>query len=191
MDVFGFSLSPVLAKAARSLAPLLLLALMAVGGAVATSILVRDPAHAHVAQAQTAYETARQAGVRQEAAKETLEELSGFWKELPARKEFSVMILAISELAQRDHVKIPGMHYTFLKVEDGLAWKSSMTFQAAGDYADIRRFIHRLETSGPYLVIESLDATRVIRGEQPSRVMFNVRVVTFLRPDPAGAEGKV
>jgi hypothetical protein len=190
MDVFGFSLSPVLAKAARSLAPLLLLALLTVGGAVATSVLLRDPAQAHVAQAQAAYEAARLAGTRQEAAKETLEELSGFWKELPVRKEFSVVLLAISELAQQDHVAIPGMHYTFQKVEDGLAWKSSMTFQAAGDYADIRRFIHRLETSGPYLFIESLDATRVIRGEQPSRVMFNVRVVTFLRPDPVGTEGK-
>ena len=191
MELFGFSLSPVLAKAARSLAPLLLMALLAVGGAVATSVLLRDPAQAHLGQVQNAYEAGRLAGARQEAARETLEELSGLWKVLPARKEFSVMILAISELAQHEHVAIPGIHYTFQKVEDGLAWKSSMTFQAAGDYADIRRFIHRLETSGPYLFIESLDATRVIRGEQPSRVMFNVRVVTFLRPDPVGTEGKV
>ena len=87
------------------------------------------------------------------------------------------------------------------KTDGALALKASMTFRVAGDYASIRRFIHRLETTGPYLFIESLDASRsqsrqalkVSAESGPPRpghamrsvVVFNVRVVTFLRPDPA------
>jgi hypothetical protein len=144
-----------------------------------------------VIKAQADYDAARHSHVRQEAARRTLEELAGLWKEVPERKEFSLMVVAISELAQQDHVAIPGVTYAFQKLEDGLALKAAMTFQAAADYTDIRRFLHRLEASGPYLFIESLDATRLNRGHARDRVVFNVRVVTFLRPDQAGISGKV
>jgi hypothetical protein len=77
-----------------------------------------------------------------------------------------------------------------------------MTFRAEGNYTGIRRFIHRLETTGPYLFIESLDAARSV-GRRPrmkragdserlpdgTMVLFNVRVITFLRPDPAAPPG--
>jgi hypothetical protein len=66
-----------------------------------------------------------------------------------------------------------------------------MTFRAVGQYGAIREFIHRLETTGPYLFIESLDVSRASRGGPASApVVFNVRVVTFLRPDAAPTEGK-
>jgi Tfp pilus assembly protein PilO len=183
MALFGLQISPAADRASRRLAPLALVTVAAVGAAVGASTLYQAPAQARLTAAMAAHEAVRQTQVRREAARKTLEDMEAVWKVLPQRKEFPLLILAISELAQRDRVKIPGMNYTFQKIEGGLAVKASITFRTAGDYADIRRFIHRLESSGPYLFIESLDAARVQGGNASSRVAFNVRVVTFLRPD--------
>jgi Tfp pilus assembly protein PilO len=189
MALFGLKISPAADRASRRLAPLALLTVAAIGSAVSASMFYQAPAQARLSAARASYEAARQTQVRREAARKTLEELEAHWRVLPQRKEFPLLILAISELAQRDRVKIPGMNYSFQKAEGGLAVKASITFRTAGDYADIRRFIHRLESSGPYLFIESLDAARVPGGQASSRVAFNVRVVTFLRPDQPATTG--
>jgi hypothetical protein len=80
----------------------------------------------------------------------------------------------------QNRVSVPGVTYSFQEVEDGLALKATMAFEAGGDYQAIRRFIRRLESAGPYLVIESLGAAR---SSNADRVTFQMRVATFLRPD--------
>src|SRR5205814_1854565 len=115
-----------------------------------------------------AYQAARQTQLRLQAQRATLDDLAEVWKLLPPRKDFSSLVLAVSELARRDGVDIPGITYTTQQAEDGLAVKATMTFRAVGDYTGLRAFIHRLETTGPYLFIESLDASRTVqrrRGE--------------------------
>ena len=79
------------------------------------------------------------------------------------------------------------MTYSTQPSKSGLAVEGSLRFRASGEYADIYRFIHRLETAQSYLVIESLDVTRSNRqtATGKSLVELNVRVVTFLRPDPS------
>jgi hypothetical protein len=167
-------------RALRALLPLALLTAGAAGVALATGLLVHGPAQDRLAAAQASYEAARQALTRLQTARQTLIELGNVWKGLP-----DSLILAISELAKRDRVAIPGMTYSFQKIEDGRALKASIVFNAAGEYAAIRRFIHRLETAGPYLTIESLDAARS-RGAE---VGFNVKIVTFLKPEPPSLKG--
>ncbi len=191
MDRVNAILSPIARRAFRSLLPLALVMILAIGTAVAASTLFQTPAQDRLASAQAAYETARRAQIRQEAARETQEELVAVWAVLPARTDFGRLILEVSDLAQRDHVTIPGITYTLQKMEDGLALKATMTFRAVGQYGAIREFIHRLETTGPYLFIESLDVSRAGReGSANAPVVFNVRVVTFLRPDAAPAGGR-
>jgi len=179
------AMSPVALRACRALRPLAMLTMVVISGAIASFVLVRAPAQERLMKAEAAYEGARQAQVRQQTMRKTEEELTEVWKELPVRKEFTTLILTVSELAQQDRVAIPGMTYTLQKVEEGLALKASMTFRAAGEYEAIRRFIHRLETTGPYLFIESLDASRSAGDSKTASawVTFNIRVVTFLQPD--------
>jgi hypothetical protein len=175
---------------------LLLATLLALCVAAGARVLLVAPAEERLSSAQAVYEEARKTQARLEAARRSEEELAKIWGTLPARKEFAMLSLAISELARHDQVSVPGMSYTFQKVEDGLAIKASMKFRAAGEYAAIRRFIHRLETTGPYLFVESLDATRSARvrdtdrGSTGQEVVFNVSVVTFLRPDIPDTKGK-
>jgi hypothetical protein len=198
MRSFEHILSPTARRAAPHLQPLALLMVLSVAAAIGASFIFTTPAEKHLRTARAEYQAARQMQVRLQAGRLTLDELKGVWNLLPPRKDFSSLVLAISELAHRDGVKIPGMNYALQNAEDGLAVKSSMSFQAAGQYAGIRAFIHRLETTGPYLFIESLDATRSVQSGRVSAkaagksghasdrtvVVFNVRVVTFLRPDP-------
>ncbi len=92
---------------------------------------------------------------------------------------------------RRPHLAIPGMNYKFDDVEGDLALQASINFRVVGKYAAIRRFIHRIETASPYLLVEGLDATRKVgtrpasartSSQKPStHVVFNVRVVAFLK----------
>ncbi|WP_447973536.1 type 4a pilus biogenesis protein PilO [Nitrospira sp. Kam-Ns4a] len=185
MGRFSPHLSPPTRLALRGLLPLALLAALAVGTAAGMAIFVWDPARARRAAAESLYSVARQDQARQKAMRKTLEDLADVWRGLPLRTEFPALILAVSELAQRDRVVIPGMTYSMEKVEHEQVLKASMTFRAAGEYGAIRRFIHRIETMGSYVVIESLVATR---GKDAHQVEFSIRAVTFLRPDqgPSG-----
>jgi hypothetical protein len=198
MPTLQHVMSPAARRSASHLQPLALLTTASIGAAIGASMLLTTPAHEHLGRAQADYHAARQIQLRLQAGRTTLDELKEVWSLLPPRKDFSSLILAISELARKDGVDIPGMNYTLQKAEEGIALKASMTFQAAGKYAGIRAFIQRLETTGPYLFIESLDATRSAQRSRAAGtsdgesavsndrtvVVFNVKVVTFLRPDP-------
>lgn len=191
MNAFNAMLSPIAMRTLRALAPLALLAALSVGAAVLSSFLIRDPAREHLQQIQAAYEAARQIQSRQLAARRTQEALAAVWRIVPARKEFSSVVLAVVDLAQRDGVAIPGMTYSLKTAGDGLALKATMAFQVSGGYASIRRFLHRLETADRYLVVESVDVSRSqnrmssgsSKESLTDQVSFNVRVVTFLKPE--------
>jgi len=162
---------------------------LAVGAAVGTLMFHHAPSQERLSRAIASHDAVRQAQAHREAARKTIEDMDAVWNVLPERKQFSLLVLAISELAQQGKVSIPGMNYTFQKAEGGKAMRAAITFQTEGDYADVRRFIHRLETTGPYLFIESLDASRLTGNNAAHRVAFNIRVVTFLRPDPPVTTG--
>jgi Tfp pilus assembly protein PilO len=196
MTTLNTMLSPLARRALRTLAPLALLACVALGIVAGASLLVREPAQARLRAAQAAYESARRTHTEQLTVRRTEEALAAMWQALTARKEFPSLILAVTDLAQRDRVAIPGMSYSLQKVEEGVALRASMSFQVAGDYAAIRRFIHRLETDRHYLAVESLDAARsqkrlsmgTGKGSVIEQVRFNLRVITFLKPEaPAPA----
>jgi hypothetical protein len=195
---WSLSLSPLAWRGFRCLLPLGVLTVGAVALAVAMSLFFRDAAQNRLVTARIAYETARRSQTLQQASRKSQEELASVWQQLPARREFPELVLKISEVAQQDHVAIPGVTYVFDNVDGGIAVKASMTFRSAGEYGAIRRFIDRLETTGPYLFIESLDASRLSEareatsgGKAPSvtPVVFNFRVVTFLRPHSDDAKG--
>lgn len=189
--MFGLTLSPVAAHALRALLPLAVLAGSSTGLTASLSMLVHEPAEERVLAAQSAYDAARDAHSRQLAARQTQEALAKVWRTLPDRKEFPSVILAIVDLAQQNRIAIPGMNYSLKAGADGLPLKASITFQVSGEYAAIRRFIHRMETDERYLTVESLDVTRSDKRSGPDgdkdhaaeAVRFNMRVTTYLRPE--------
>ena len=189
---------PIVSQALlRRCVPLGLVTLMAVGCAAVLYFWIRGPALSRLEQAKTAYQAAKQnqdqlhrTRALQEKARTVQQQVEDVWKELPTQNEFSSFAMAISEVGRLEHVAIPGMAYHVEKAEGSLPVKATLTFKATGDYGAIYRFIHRLEMTEPYLVIESLDAARLDKSDRVSSTLlvFNVKVATFLRPNPPGAQ---
>jgi hypothetical protein len=98
--------------------------------------------------------------------------------------------MTISELGRLEHVALPGMAYHVEQAAGALPIKATLTFKVTGDYGAIYRFLHRLEKTERYLVIEQLDATRLDSSDRASSTLlvFNVKVATFLRPSPPGVQ---
>ncbi|MGH7206078.1 MAG: type 4a pilus biogenesis protein PilO [Nitrospiraceae bacterium] len=177
--------------ARRALLPLTLLTGLSLGVSVGAYSLCLVPAQERLTRAEEAYQTVKQEQATLQTARKTQEQmrvaqrqLEDVWRVLPTQNQFAALAVAISELGRSERVSIPGMSYSLSKAEEGLPAKASLSFKATGEYAAIYRVIHRLETTDPYLVIESLDAARAPKSERSTStlVVFNVRVATFLRP---------
>lgn len=173
----------------RRLAPLAMLTCLSVGSAVLTALYGLSPAEERARQAEAAYQKAKQiqgdlqrTKAQQVNAQAALQQLDIERKVLPTQEEFTPLALALSELAKREQVRIPGMVYDVQKPEGTRPVKATIAFRASGDYAAIYRFLHRLETAESYLVIERLDVTREGRDHtSATRVVVNITVATYLR----------
>lgn len=181
----------------RRFVPLGLVTLIAVGCAVFLYVGIRGPALSRLEQAETGFQTAKrnqEQGHRtralQEQARIARQQVEEVWKGLPTQNEFASFAMTISEMGRLEHVALPGMTYHIEKAEGALPIKGTLAFTVTGDYGAIYRFIHRLEMTERYLVIEQLDATRLDSSDRASRTLlvFNVKVATFLRPSLPGAQ---
>ena len=169
-------------------------AVVGIGCVLGSYWLLLEPSRSRVEMLQATCDEARQANEKRVASKQVQElvrhgqrDLEKLWETLPPQSQFPALAVAISEFGKHVGVSIPGMTYSTQPSKSGLAVEGSLRFRAIGEYANIYRFIHRLETAQSYLVIESLDVTRSNRqtAAGKSLVELNVRVVTFLRPDPS------
>ena len=187
-------LSQIPRPALYGLVPLIVFVAVGIGCVLGSYWLLLEPSRLRVEQLQAAYEEARQVHGKRVAAKQvqglvrsSQRDLEKLWETLPTQGQFPALAVAISEFGKHLRVSIPGMTYSTQPSKTGLAVEGSLQFRATGEYADIYRFIHRLETAQSYLVIESLDVTRAggHTAAGKSLIELNVRVVTFLRPDPS------
>jgi hypothetical protein len=187
-------LSKIPRPALYGLIPLMAFVAVGIGCVFGSYWLLLEPARSRVETLQAAYEEAGNAHRKRVAAKQVQElarrsqhDLETLWETLPTQSQFPALAVAISEFGKHVRVSIPGMTYSTQPSKAGLPVEGSLRFRAIGEYADIYRFIHRLETAQSYLVIESLDVTRsgghIAVGK--SLIELNVCVVTFLRPDPS------
>ncbi len=177
--------------------PLGLVTVIAVGCAAFLYVGIREPALSRLEQAETAFQTAKQnqeqlqrTRVLQEKARTAQQQVEDLWKGLPTQNEFASFAMAISEMGKLERVAIPGMAYHVEKEEGTVPVKATLTFKVTGNYGAIYRFIHRLEMTEPYLVIERLDAARLDKSDRAlsTLLVFNVKVATFLRPSLRGAQ---
>jgi Tfp pilus assembly protein PilO len=193
----NFTMTNLLAALLRRFVPLGLVTLTVVGCAAFLCVGFREPALSRLEQGETAYQAAKQTQEQldrtralQEKARTARQQVEEVWKGLPTQNEFASFAMAISEMARLEHIAIPGMAYHVGKAEGTLPANATLTFKVTGDYGAIYRFIHRLETTEPYLVIEQLDAARLDHSDRASSnlLVFNMKVVTFLRPSRPAAE---
>ena len=177
--------------------PLGLVTVIVVGCAAFLYIGIREPALSRLEQAEMDFQTAKQnqeqlqrTRVLQEKARIAQQQVEDLWKGLPTQNEFASFAMAIAEMGKLERVAIPGMAYHVEKAEGTVPVKATLTFKVTGNYGAVYRFIHRLEMTEPYLVIERLDAARLDKSDRAlsTLLVFNVKVATFLRPSLPGAQ---
>jgi Tfp pilus assembly protein PilO len=90
----------------------------------------------------------------------------------------SITYLYLRQLAQQTNLQSERGQAEVSKERDSHLEKLTMTTVLTGDYANIRRFIHQLETAPEFLVIED-----VALGQQQERggISLTARVATYYR----------
>ena len=174
----------------RSLVPLAVLTVLSLAGAALIYAVWLNPARHQRMTAEQAYQAAKQVHTRlqgsriqQTRARAAQHQLDLAQEALPAQDEFTSLAMALMELGKTEQVSIPGMGYDIKKAEGTQPTKATITFQATGAYAAVYRFIHRIETVDPYVVIESLDVARDHSRQESAadRVVIHITVTTYLR----------
>lgn len=178
----------------RGLVPLMSLAALSLVGAGLMYACWLRPAQDALLRAEQAYQAAKQTQAtlqrtkaRQVQAQVAQQQLDLAKGALPKQEEFTSLAMTLAELGKHEQVLIPRMGYDIKKPEEGRLVKATMAFKATGDYAAIYRFLHRLETTESYLVIERLDVgSEHNQKDSAGRVIVNITVATYLRQEPRG-----
>lgn len=174
-----YTLSPTATLALRFLRPLLALTGLTILLTVALYVFSYAPTRTTLSEVLGSYHAARETYHHHQSAKALQLELQNIWAQLPAKTEFTGLGVAIAELAKSNQVEIPGMGYSMERLDNSIATKGELAFEAAGPYEAIRRFIYKVETSRPHLFIEKLTAERAKKG---TSVAFKMTVGTFFKP---------
>jgi Tfp pilus assembly protein PilO len=116
--------------------------------------------------------------LEQQNAQDNLEE---FRKLLLTKNEFAKRVVnQLSETAKRLNLNLPAVSYKPETREEEKLTKMNFSFEVSGGYTAIRRFIHAIETSSDFLIIEDLILAAQGSKDKQS-VDLKVRLVTYLK----------
>lgn len=105
---------------------------------------------------------------------------------LPARNGLPYLIRDIHGVAREFDLRIPNVTYEPQKVKGEALTSLTITFPVEGNYPDIRRFIHEMETSDRLLMIEDIGISSSARETATTNLQMKLR--TYLRSDSAGPD---
>ncbi len=96
-----------------------------------------------------------------------------------------ITFVRIPQLAQQSNLRLETQTSSPSQVRDSDLGKLTHTAVLTGEYRDVRRFIHQLETSPEFLVLERVELTQN-ENESARGITVNVQVATYFR---TGSDG--
>ena len=96
-----------------------------------------------------------------------------------------ITFVRIPQLAQQSNLRLETQTSSPSQVRDSDLGKLTHTAVLTGEYRDVRRFIHQLETSPEFLVLERVELTQN-ENESGRGITVNVQVATYFR---TGSDG--
>lgn len=93
-----------------------------------------------------------------------------------------ITYLRIDQLARDSNLRLRRANEGKSPLRDSNLGKLTYTASLSGEYRDIRRFIHAIETAPEFLVLELVE----LRGDEEKGVELNVQIATYYR---AGGNG--
>jgi type IV pilus assembly protein PilO len=98
---------------------------------------------------------------------------------LPRSSAFSKMLTDLERLATENRLQPTDSSYRPDSNGNNLGWTDvevSLSFE--GDYADLVRFLNRLEQSNLFWIVEGMD----VSGQQGQKLRLNMQAATYLLP---------
>jgi Tfp pilus assembly protein PilO len=115
--------------------------------------------------------------LQQQKSQDNLEQ---FQKLLLTKNEFSKRVInQLSETAKRLNLNMPAVSYKAEQSDEQQLTKMNFSFEVSGSYEAIRRFIHAIEISSDFLIIEDLILAQISKDK--SSVDLKLRLVTYLK----------
>lgn len=102
-----------------------------------------------------------------------------FYKAVPEYREFTALIEELLILSNRARLNIGQITYTSENLKTSPLLKFSLNFNVAGDYEQIKKFIHSLEQSVRLITIRQIS----LQGENDDDVNLRLSLETFFRPE--------
>ena len=129
--------------------------------------------------AEQAWRQAREEFSLMQRHQKAQEDLSRFRKLLLTKNEFTKQVNHLSDTAKRLDLNLPSVSYKPDSLQQEQLTKVNFSFKVIGRYEAIRRFIHAIETSSDFLIIEDLVLDQRAKGAGP--LELQLKLATYLR----------
>jgi Tfp pilus assembly protein PilO len=119
--------------------------------------------------------------------KEADEELQKFYRDvLPADHSSARRMLQqpLVQLATSSNLNVRNQKFAVENRTTGGLHKLTVTMEVSGEYTNVRRFIHQLETAPEFRILESVIVTQ--SNEEERQLMLTAEVATYFRDGTNG-----
>ena len=106
------------------------------------------------------------------------QDVSRFQQVVPDYQDFTGLIEELLVLSSRAHLNITRISYSSKTLKKIPLLKFSLNFNVAGDYAQIKRFVHSLEQSVRLITIRKIS----LQSADDDGVSLRLSLETFFRP---------
>ncbi len=106
------------------------------------------------------------------------QDISRFQQAVPEYQEFTGLIEELLVLSNRARLDINQISYSSSELKESPLLKFSLNFNVAGDYTQIKKFIHSLEQSVRLITIQQIS----LQGTDDDGVNLRLSLETFFRP---------
>jgi Tfp pilus assembly protein PilO len=138
------------------------------------------PHQQRLIQQEQAWKNAREQFSQMRQQQKAQDDLKQFRNLLLAKNEFARQVVNhLSETAKRLKLNLPSVSYKPDPAQDEQLTKMNFSFAVSGSYEAIRRFIHAIETSSDFLIIEDLVLSK--RSKETGSLELQLRVATYLK----------
>jgi Tfp pilus assembly protein PilO len=119
----------------------------------------------------------------QQAFRQGQVDLKKFLERVPERKELSSLVGEIFTFARQSGLAIKAINYAPEKVKGQSLLEYALSFTVAGEYDQLKEFIHLVEQSGRLVAIDQLNLDTGTRDE--GSVRLSIQMSTYFRTGEA------
>lgn len=138
------------------------------------------PNQQSLVQQEQAWKNTREQFSRMLQQQKAQDDLKQFRNFLLTKNEFAKRVVNhLSETAKRLKLNLPAVSYKPDPVQEERLTKMDFSFTVSGSYEAIRRFIHAIETSSDFLIVEDLVLSQ--RSKEKGSLELQLRLATYLK----------